>query len=189
MSVSARIAAVKFRSMADANERARNAATDALHVSQESLWAMRIAFGLQSAVQGSPAQGMPWFAAAAELELDDSDKAFENKLRFGNWMRAGAVPVRTLKLEEGNEPLSLQWHRTGNRLLVQTLRRGMLVWDPQNDELTPLPAAVQRPDDVPTIGAWIPDGRELMVLSEVVSGQALQDGGTVNFTTTEWLKR
>lgn len=158
VAISASIAAVKFRSLADANEVARKAASDALRLSEESVWTMRTVFGLQAAREGNPAEGLPWFAAAAELDSEDPDRAFENRLRFSNWMRAGAVPIRAMKLEAGNEPSGLSWHPDGRRVLVHCRRTGLVIWDPGRNELVPLPTADRDPHDQIFSATWSPDG-------------------------------
>lgn len=65
---------------------------------------MYTAFGLRAADVGQPAQGVPWFVAAAELMSGRADnltaaervRVEANRLRFHNWPRVAATPVRAL---------------------------------------------------------------------------------------------
>jgi hypothetical protein len=164
----ASFAAIKFRNLADANERARRAAdaareseADARRTSEESLWEMRTAFGLQAADFGQPAQGVPWFVAAGELKLDDPARERDNRIRFQNWARAGATPVRALMHGDGNEVSSLQWHPSGRWLLVQAFRGVGAIWDLERDQVVPSPGGERESDFAAYVGEWSPDGKWL----------------------------
>jgi WD40 repeat protein/serine/threonine protein kinase len=161
------VAAIKFRNLADANERARRAAdaareseAAARRASEESLWEMRTAFGLQAADFGQPAQGVSWFVAAGELKLDDPARERDNRIRFQNWARVGATPVRALMHGDGNEVTSLQWHPSGRWLLVQTFRGVGAIWDLERDQVVPGPGAA---DSATFVGTWSPDGKWLAI--------------------------
>ncbi len=171
-------AAIRFRTLAEENDRARLAADDARklavsaqHASEDVLFDMYTAFGLESSDMGQPAFGLPWFVAAAELQhnsgrnttLADQSRSNENQLRFQNWTRLVAIPVRAW-FRDATDNLSgiahkLQWHSSGKMLLVQSFGKLPEIWDLES--VTPRQFTEEVSNS--TIGEWSPDGKWLVL--------------------------
>ncbi len=110
----------------------------------------------------NPAQAALWFATAAVKAPNDAERERLNRLRFRNWSRSLALPLRAFAHEGAVR--DIRFHPGGAHLLVNT-ERGPAVWDLEGEEGWTIPG-----DTAFDAAAWTSDGGRL----------ALAGGGRVD---------
>jgi WD40 repeat protein len=125
---------------------------------------MHASQGLMASERGDPAQAVLWFASAARLAKEDSERQHLNRIRAHTWARRAFTPLHGF-LGSGNWVVSqaISLHPSGRYLLVpETIKnkRGAFhwrVWDVETEQPVPLPNSAA----AATSAAWAPDGKHL----------------------------
>ncbi len=131
----------------------------ARRATEVALFDMYTSSGLEATEEKNLAQAYLWYANAASLAQDDSERQWANQVRLRTWHREIALPLRVFPVK-GPPIQELEFHRSGRYLLASADEDGnsaLTIWDLMEDEPLSLPGG-ERPL---TCAAFRPDGNWL----------------------------
>lgn len=106
--------------------------------------------------QANPAQAALWFARAAELAQNDTQRAWANRARSASYGLSAPAPVRAFR-QPGSPPWKLDFHPRGQHLLVCAMSGEFTLYDLVTERLMPLPGGLT----TARAAAWSPDGEHI----------------------------
>ncbi len=126
---------------------------------------MCLTSGLWQSKQDNHGEAVLWFAEAARLTQNDSEKFFENRLRYQSWLGRQPVLIGAMFMEDGYLEMAnqhgqgqIQFRKNSTQLLCQAGSQ-FVVWEHESDNKWNLQ------EDYPEISAaqWSENGRLLAI--------------------------
>jgi serine/threonine protein kinase/WD40 repeat protein/tetratricopeptide (TPR) repeat protein len=128
-------------------------ASEAHRHAEMTLTDMYTTQGIMAGDQGNSPLAVLWFANAARLAHQDSEREYANRVRVRTWSRLVPTPVRALP-HPGQTLTHMSFHPQGWHLLTVSKQQKCIVWD--LDQERPLPWACG--NEPCSCAAWSPDG-------------------------------
>ena len=111
------------------NERlARENEAEQRRLAETRLVDMYTLFGLVADEKEKSQAAVLWFAKAAELGYDSSDRAIANRIRFTSWSRQIPSPLRAFQ-RDGSQLRSMSFHPSGLFLMLHDREFHCEIWD------------------------------------------------------------
>ena len=142
-------------------DRALEESRQAQKKTEQVLVDMYTSAGLRADERHDPYEAVLWFAKAADSSRDDPDRLRANSLRFDSWSRRMWLPLRATRLSPDNPVDTVDFHPSGEFLLIHASPDKQILWDIVHNKLLGLPGGER-----PIVAAqWNPSGDRLALAS------------------------